>query len=321
MKAFRNNSEAGVILIAVLWGVMLLAAIAFALAASSRAGVNGLQNRKEATQDYYLARGAVLRTAVMLSTPAAPGNPRPILPGQQTVEWDEGPNHVSVELNDESGKIDLNQAKEKTLEGLLLALDVDLQTAPGLVQSIENWRHSNTASDQYGGDDSYYLSLPKPYQPPHADFKSVDELLLVRGITEDLFYGRYVVHDDGQVERKPGLVDCLTVHGGGAVNINYAPYPALMALPDMTSTVANYIIAGRASKPFESVGDVSRQFPVSLGAETLSFLTAQNSNWFSIIARSSSPSGVSARVRALIKVQGVGSSPVNVVSWDDNYVQ
>jgi len=58
-----------------------------------------------------------------------------------------------------------------------------------LGQSIENWRHPNLADDAYGADDSYYLSLPKPYHSPHTDFKSVDELLLVRGITEDHFYG------------------------------------------------------------------------------------------------------------------------------------
>jgi general secretion pathway protein K len=322
MNAFRKNSESGVILIAVLWGVMLLTAIAFALAAASRAGVDQLQNRKESTQDYYLARGAVQRAAVMLATAPAPGNPPLIAQGQQSVEWDDGPNHVVVELEDEAGKIDVNQGSQKTLEGLLTALDVDLRTAPVLAQSIENWRHPNSADDAYGADDSYYLSLPKPYHAPHADFTSVDELLLVRGITEDLFYGRYVVHDDGQVERKPGLIDCLTVHSGGqVVNINYAPYPVLMALPDMTSNTANYIVAGRATAPFQSVSDVTREFPASLGAETLSYLTAQNGAWFSLIARSTSRSGVSARVRALVKVQDVQSAAVRIVSWDDAYVR
>jgi general secretion pathway protein K len=322
MKAFRKNSESGMILIAVLWGVMLLSAIAFALAAASRAGVDQLQNRKESTQGYYLARGAVQRAAVMLATAPTPGNPPLIAQGQQSVEWDDGPNHVVVELEDEAGKIDVNQASEATLEGLLAALDVDLQTASVLGQSIENWRHPNLADDAYGADDSYYLSLPKPYHSPHTDFKSVDELLLVRGITEDHFYGRYVVHDDGQVERKLGLIDCLTVHSGGhSVNINYAPYPVLMALPDMTPTTANYIVSGRATKPFASVSEVTQEFPASLGAETLSYLTAQNGAWFSLIARSTSQSGVSARIRALVKVQGVQNGAVRIVSWDDNYVR
>ncbi len=321
MSAFRKNSESGVILIAVLWGVLLLTAVAFALAAATRAGVNQLQNRKESVQDYYIARGAVQRTAVMFATPPDPGKPPLIAQGQQTVEWEEGANHVVVELHDESGKIDVNQATSQVLEGLFVALNVDLQTATELVQSIENWRHPNSADDAYGADDSYYLSLPKPYHSAHTDFKSVDELLLVRGITPDLFYGRYVVHDDGQVEHLPGLADCLSVHAGQVVNINYAPYPVLMAVPDMTSTTANYIISGRATKPFESVSDVTREFPATLGAETLSYLSAQNGGWFSFVARGTSPSGVSARVRALVKTQDAQYGQARIVSWDDNYVR
>jgi hypothetical protein len=69
------------------------------------------------------------------------------------------------------------------------------------------------------------------------------------------------------------------------------------------------------------VSEVTQEFPASLGAETLSYLTAQNGAWFSLIARSTSQSGVSARIRALVKVQGVQNGAVRIVSWDDNYVR
>ena len=322
MKTFDRNAQAGVVLIAVLWGVLLLITIAFALAAATRVTVDELENRKESMQAYYLARGAALRTAVMLSTNPASGTTPAIAPGQQTLEWDEGADRVTVELSDEGGKIDVNRASEQTLERLLTALGIDLQSAPSLVQAIENWRRPSSITGVYGADDSYYLSLPEPYHPPHADFRSVNELLLVRGVTEDLFYGRYVVRDDGQVERHPGLLDCLTVHSSSqAININYAAYPVLMAMPQMDAAVANYIVAGRAKQPFSSVSDVTREFPVSLGAETLSYLTTQNSGWFTLTSRGSSPRNISARVRALVKLQGGQDAPFRIVAWDDDYVR
>jgi general secretion pathway protein K len=322
MKTFDKGPQAGVVLIAVLWGVMLLTAIAFALAAATRVSVDELENRKESMQAYYVARGAALRTAVILSTNPAPATTPAIVPGQQTLEWNEGSDRVTVELSDEGGKIDVNSASEQTLERLLMVLGVDLQSAPALVREIENWRRPSSIAGVYGADDSYYLSLPEPYHPAHADFRSVEELLLVRGVTEGLFYGRYVVRDDGQVERHPGLLDCLTVRSASqSININYAPYPVLMAMPQMDAAVANSIVAGRAKRPFTSVSDVTREFPASLGAETLSFLTTQNSGWFTLTSRGSSPRNISARVRVLVKLQNGQGAPFRIAAWDDDYVQ
>jgi general secretion pathway protein K len=55
--------------------------------------------------------------------------------------------------------------------------------------------------------------------------ESVEELLMVRGITMELFYG---------VSGRPGLSRFVTVYGVGKININTAPSLVLKSLSDQT---------------------------------------------------------------------------------------
>jgi general secretion pathway protein K len=59
---------------------------------------------------------------------------------------------------------------------------------------------------------------------------TLEELLFVNGMTPELFYGG---------ENREGLSTCLSVYGGGSVNINTAPMPVLLALsPLMNESLA-----------------------------------------------------------------------------------
>jgi general secretion pathway protein K len=60
--------------------------------------------------------------------------------------------------------------------------------------------------------------------------ETIDELLMVRGVTRELFYG---------TPESPGLARLLTVQGEGSVNINTAPKEVLRALsPSITEDAA-----------------------------------------------------------------------------------
>jgi len=61
--------------------------------------------------------------------------------------------------------------------------------------------------------------------------ESIDELLLVRGISVELYRGS---------PERPGLARFLTVYGEGSVNVNTAPKEVLRALaPSITEDAAN----------------------------------------------------------------------------------
>lgn len=322
MKARRQEPEAGVVLIAVLWGVMVLAAIALALSSSVRVGVEGLQNRKEHLATYYAARGGLFRTIALLTNVPATSEEQFFRPGQQKLEWAETPGRVAVEVSDETGKVDLNRASPEVLQRLFEALGLDRRSAQALVDAVEDWRDPDSYHRLNGAEESYYLALPGSYRPANADFQSVEELLLVRGVTPELFYGGYQVRGEGQVERQPGLIDCVTVYARSPrININYAPYPVLLAVPGLEPRVANYILSTREKQPFASVSELSREFPVVLGGETLSYLTTESSGRYALVASGTAPSGVTARIWALVEVQGTSVPPYRILAWDDFYVR
>lgn len=77
---------------------------------------------------------------------------------------------------------------------------------------------------QTGAEDGYYQLLSKPYQRKNAGFDSLEEVHLVRGVTDE-FYDRFFSPDaDDPSKRK------VTVWGQGPINVNTANPATLLGL-------------------------------------------------------------------------------------------
>jgi type II secretory pathway component PulK len=120
-------------------------------------------------------------------------------------------------LVDESSKIDLNTMSLERLE-LLEGMDEALAAA------IVDWRDEDQDTTAYGAETSDYASLPEGYRAKNAPFETVEELLLVKGMTRQLLYGertriplgvtesfRSNSRLDGQAYERRGLFDYFTV--------------------------------------------------------------------------------------------------------------
>jgi general secretion pathway protein K len=132
-----------------------------------------------------------------------------------------GAGRFSYRITDEEARINLNRATPDQLHRLLAELGVERETQDVIVDSIQDWRDPNEEHRLNGAESDYYLGLPVPYKSKNADFDSVDELLLVRGVTPQIFYG---------TPEQRGLGEYLTVAGGGAININTASDVVLRAV-------------------------------------------------------------------------------------------
>ncbi|MEK6674824.1 MAG: hypothetical protein AABZ47_04120 [Planctomycetota bacterium] len=96
-------------------------------------------------------------------------------------------------ITDESSKLNLNTASEPQLTKLVTAAlkgreDLDPQE---IVDAILDWRDTDnqprsSASDTEG---EYYKALDKPYKVKNGPFDTVEELLLVKGVTREVLYG------------------------------------------------------------------------------------------------------------------------------------
>lgn len=121
-------------------------------------------------------------------------------------------------LIDEERKININRAAMNILERLFkISAGLSEIEAQELAASIIDWRDNDSELSLPLGsaEDSYYRNLRYPYEARDADFEVLDEMLLVKGMTNEIF---------------EKLKSYVTIYGSGRVNINTAPKAVLLAL-------------------------------------------------------------------------------------------
>jgi len=77
---------------------------------------------------------------------------------------------------------------------------------------------------QSGAEDSYYQLLPRPYMRKNAAFDSLEEMRLVRGMT-DTFWNTFIQPDPDNPDSR-----VVTVWGAGPINVNTANPQTLLTL-------------------------------------------------------------------------------------------
>lgn len=81
-----------------------------------------------------------------------------------------------------------------------------------IVDSLVDWIDEDERESDNGAESGYYLALEKPYECRNGPVQYIGELLLVKGISPELLFGK---------GEKKGLADYLTVYGkDGKININ-----------------------------------------------------------------------------------------------------
>jgi general secretion pathway protein K len=173
-----------------------------------------------------------------------PGAKPKLLPRLPRAHVPLGPGEFSYKITDEEARLNVNLRQAGMLERLLMALEVDKQERDIIVDSLEDWRDANDLARINGAESDHYAKLPVPYRPRNGNLQDLAELLQIRGITPEIYYG----HDD-----KPGLVELLTVRTRGPmININTAPKLVLKAI-GLADAEIESVVQGRAAQPFSAV--------------------------------------------------------------------
>ena len=104
---------------------------------------------------------------------------------------------------DEGAKLNINTA---TFDQLMLLPYMTDDVAAAIV----DWRSDPNTSTPGGAESDYYLSLPDAYYCKNDLYESVEELLLVRGVTQQMLYG------NGQA---PPLGDSSNISSSGSSSV------------------------------------------------------------------------------------------------------
>jgi general secretion pathway protein K len=146
-----------------------------------------------------------------------------------------------VEIIPEASKLGLNQALPEEILRLLAALGVPEDRAGGIAAAMIDWRTPVTPVHA-SPFDAFYLAQSPSFLPRHSSFLENEELLLVNGITPDLYYGTSLDNS------RAGLRDCVSVFGSPVVDINTARAETLIAVGLSPSDAAT-IVQSRAHHP------------------------------------------------------------------------
>jgi len=246
----------------VLWLSAALSAIGFSVATTVRGEVERAATAADGVKGYFLARGALQRALLWIQWMEfrnPDGTPRYWAPGTPRLHFEFPNGAADVDLIPESAKLNVNTALPEELFVLMQALGVDGGRASEITAAIVDWR-----SQVPGGVsefDGHYLGLTPSFRARHASIEEIEEILLVKGMTPELFHGTYVRDAEGRLTPRGGLRDCLSVYPSGQADANFA-HPAVLAAVGLPPDAVAAVVAMRRLQPFQ---------PASLQAVAASF--------------------------------------------------
>lgn len=328
----KGKRDKGIALFFVLWILALLSVIVGEFCHTMRAEIRMTADFAEGARTYYVAYAGLqkaIEELVRSQTVPTPKVSENAEGGEESIEWrvnadippiSFGDETFKVRIDNESGKVNINRADAKLLRVLLERLVSDDHDKDIIVDSIQDWRDADQLHRLNGAEDDYYQQLPEPYECKDGDFDSIEELRLVRGITDEIFYG--------------GLRDMVTIFGSDPsekkttkkrkydfdkVNINAASFRMLASLPMMTEDIAKEIQAYRAEKDFRALQELLPVVGPEVYRAMMGYLTVKLSPYYTIHSTGTGRDGLTREsLSAVIKLDVRAPRRYLVIKWDDS---
>jgi general secretion pathway protein K len=270
-------------ILSTLWSVTLLAAIAISLSFTGNISYRLAQNSFQIASDEAMAQAAATRAVLALLDPRS--DQRRLL-NAAVEQFDFGGTSIRIRVQDELGKIDLNQTDGSILIRLLQSAGLEPLAAEALVDKILDWRDSHPLKRVNGAKADEYRAAGYDYLPRNGPFQSVDELTLVMGMTHDLYK---------RVE------PALTVYSARQfVDAQFAPPEVLSALPSLENA--------------QSLAAVESQQPTGPSPIVGDSIAALKGRAFTIDIEISRSTGVVRRHTA-VRLTGNPNEPFWILMW------
>jgi general secretion pathway protein K len=184
----RERREEGIALIAVLWMLILLSMMAAALCLELHSSTRIARNMAESAAARAAADAGIQRAILdLVSSPNALTQTRKFRADGTVYSWRFANCLVRLSVQDERGKIDLNQAPEMLLAALIESVGVDRSRAQSLADAIADFRDADNFPRLSGAEEADYRSGGVAWGPKNAPFQSVEELQQVLGMTPEIY--------------------------------------------------------------------------------------------------------------------------------------
>ncbi|MBU6400603.1 MAG: general secretion pathway protein GspK [Verrucomicrobia bacterium] len=293
------RSTRGIALLMVMVVIIMLGILAGGFAYSMKVETRLARNQSYDTQLEWLGRSGVEYARYILAQELlAPGHTcdalnqkwaggfaetNEILAPLSLTNVSLGAGSFSIRIIDQERKFNINTADDTTLQQAFNLIGIDYIDSAPIIEAIDDWRDPNMRRGLNAAESDYYLGLKPPYIAKNGPIDELAELLLIRGITPDMYWGPgtgltnlpVVTYRNGPGLRAPtevpttppvGLADLFTTLSARVININTAPAAVLQLLPGIDANAAQGIVSARAGPdgvegdgddiPFQNPGEL-----------------------------------------------------------------
>ena len=329
----------------VLWVITILTVVALEFSFGMRTEVNITKNFKDELQLYAAAQGGVQQAIAemifrndtrlqqlrktMKTEEIAPEKKEWVPDGRpHTVHFERG--ECELRIMSEAGKININTVSEITLRKIIGNLGLEAEARDIVVDSILDWIDADDFRRINGAENDYYQSLKEPYNCKNGNLDSVEELLLVRGVTPELFYGKRGTKtgEEGvKTSDVVGLKDIFSIYAPGEqIDINSASSVVLRFALGIPDKVARLIVKAREEKAFESLQDLRLRVPElvslpSIGDVEKLMVTQSITPYYTIDSRTKNKAEGSVRgVKVIVKIDRMDRKGYKIIQWVDTLI-
>jgi general secretion pathway protein K len=278
MKIRTHHNSDGIALIMVMCAIFVLSALAAGFVLSMKVETRLAYNANSEQQLLWLGRSGVELARYVLSQ-HPPGEPydslnqkwaggsgslsesNSVLSSLSLNNYPVGDGTVTIKIIDLERKVNINTASATTIQQALTLMGVDANDISVVSDSILDWIDSDDLPRVAGAESDYYQGLAVPYYAKNAPIDDLSELLLVKDVTPEMYWGGNAGNHTpsvfqhklglgtapGQTPDYPfGLVEIFTPFSSGKININTANANVLQMIPGVDAAMADAIIKQRA---------------------------------------------------------------------------
>ena len=259
------SSDSGVALIAVLWILLLLSMMAIGYTSSTRLRAVAAVNQIESIKNRYNERSALERGYYEYNKYV---HNRNIFLQKEEIEGltDQAVNlwypryqpyllqtesaTLAIQVRYTESRLNVNTLPASLWDKILTICGLDDQEQRVAIHdTILDWIDADSLHHLQGAESEYYLEQTPEYYCKNNKIQVLDELLLLRGVTQDLYYGNL---------EHPGLVDFLSVYGSAdKMDINSASPAVFALLKDLEDDQLADILAARQEAPFQQLNELT----------------------------------------------------------------
>ncbi len=328
----------GIALVMVLWVLMILSVMVLEFSYGMRTEAQITKNYQEEVQLYAMAEGGIQRAVIELiykhdtrvqqkrktlkAEEIAPEQKEWVTDGREYSLAYEG-GDCAIRATGEAGKVNINTVSEALLRKIVTNLGVEGEKRDIIVDSILDWRDPDDLFRVNGAENDYYRSLKEPYDCKNGNLDSIEELLLVRGVTPELFYGKKLERKEGEEKSEAiGLKHLFSIYAAGEqIDINSASLPVLRIVLGVPSEAARQIVKAREEKAFESQQDLLLRVPelVPLFTQLAPYIVFRGTTpYYTVEAQAmNKASGGKRRLQAIVKIDQKEKEGYKIVQWVD----